>query len=244
MNSKSITILFIALLIIISKSNAMQWYTQQAGFWNQGSTWLGGIAPDNFPNDTINIQHAVALTQNLYLGSACLFKIEANGSICGHNTMLVPAGATLLKYGLLELDTLYIPGGNVNCNPPGNVILTVYGLISNGGSLSITCNFQVGPWFECQLPEYGFLTLNESNKIALDFNLHPNPANDFFMLNASKQSTKIQQIQVLDLSGKVMQIVENYDPNDPIWIGDLAHSLYFLRIKSEDNYYFKKIIHQ
>jgi hypothetical protein len=238
------SILLFCILLFSSKLYATQWYTQQNGFWNQGSTWLGGIAPDNFPNDTINIQHAVALTQNLYLGSDCFLKIESNGSICGHNNMLVPSGATLLKYGLLELDTLYIPGGSVTCNPPGNVILTVYGLLSNGGSLSITCNFQVGPWFECQLPEFGFLSLNEIDKKDLGFDLYPNPSNEFFILKAVEQATKVQQIQLLDLAGKIMLSVENYNPNDRICIKELPPSLYFLRIKSEDNYYFKKIIHQ
>lgn len=223
-------------------SSATQWVTQQPGFWNSGSTWVGGIAPDNFPNDTMHILHAVALNGNLYLGSECYFEIDSAGGICGHNTMLMPTGARLLKYGLLELDTLYIPGGTVQCYGPGNLTLTVYGLLSNGGSLTTQCNFQVGPWFECQLPEYGFLSLSEFTDRSFFPVVTPNPASTKIHLTLNEHPDPEDFLWLTDISGKTVYSTSLQDFKGTIEMESLPPSLYFLQVKIKNEYFSRKII--
>jgi len=239
---KIILLLIFQITLPCTNLLAARWYTQQAGFWDQNSTWMGGIAPTNFPNDSIFIRHAVAITHNLYLGSNCYFEIEAGGGICGHHSMHVPSGSKLIKYGLLELDTLNIPGGNVMCLPPGNVILTFNGFLSNGGTMSITCGFQVGPWFQCSLPEYGYLNLNELEAVELPFKILSNPAHETLRILLEQNPKNLDSIRLYDITGKTIKSINELTTSLTINIGDIKPSIYFIQFCINEKIFRQKII--
>jgi hypothetical protein len=155
--------------------------------------------------------------------------------------MQVPSGSTLIKYGLLELDTLNIPGGNVMCLPPGNVILTFNGFLSNGGTMSITCGFQVGPWFQCSLPEYGYLSINEPINSNLLFKVFPNPAKETLTIELKEGISSIDSFRIINVLGKTVIELSDLDLC-PINISHLLPSIYFVQLIKQGKIFQEKLI--
>jgi hypothetical protein len=144
------------------------------------------------------------LENNLFLYSGSFLRIDTAGGLCGHRNITVNANAKILKYGILELDSLKIPGGQVLCQATGEVVLTLYAIISNGGSLSVSgCSFSLGPWFNCVLPAYHFAIGIEEEMMNPDIKIFPNPNSGIFEIS-EVDITKKSQLIITDLLGKII----------------------------------------
>ena len=202
---------FIALVFVFKTTVAGTWETVTFGYWNQPGVWLGGIVPPYNCSDTIQIKHAVVLDATLTLLANAFLKIDSSGGICGHEKITVNSNARIIKYGILELDSLDIAGGAVNCHPPGSVVLTLNAILTISGSsfTSGGCSVAVGPWFNCLLPEYFFTGTESISENYFPFSLSPNPNTGSFTASFSENligknlqifsvlGTKVFQTQIL-----------------------------------------------
>jgi hypothetical protein len=225
-------LLWVSILIFSPKiSNANTYITAVNGNWNNQGCWANSFIPLFTINDTVIIKHHIVLPSNLTLLNGAYILIESTGGLCGHIEIELNTGATLIKYGILEIDVLNQSGGIVSLYPPGNTIFTQYGSLT-GGSFNNTSNLSVGPWFECQMPEYQFLNgLNEHKK--LSFNIYPNPIlasiNIDLAINVKSYDVFIYNLQGVlvfqnQYSGKQKQIEAN----------SLVTGTYFLKITYDE----------
>ncbi|MCW3071240.1 MAG: hypothetical protein JWO44_1130 [Bacteroidetes bacterium] len=199
---KSLFGLFLFLLVA-NTGFSTSWTSVAAGFWNDPSTWSTNTIPPYSSSDTFYIKHPVAFQDNLFFNNAALLKIDSAGGLCGHHNITAATGSTILKYGIIELDTMNIPGGHVNFYAPGQAIFTMNGTLSSGGSLSVSgCSLAVGPWFECVQPTFSFtIGITEYNKETV--HVFPDPATDHFTFSFQ---TDLQNawLQITDISGRAV----------------------------------------
>jgi hypothetical protein len=221
-------LLLFCLLVISSFSFSVTWKTVSTGFWNNPYVWSTGTVPPYSSADTFLIRNPVAITNDLFFQSGAFVKIDSSGGICGHYNATVFSGAKILKHGILELDSLKIPGGQVTCLSPGEVILTQYGIITAGGSLTVNgCSLSVGPWFECIQPAYSFIIGIEEPNVKDPIKIFPNPGNGVFELRLDTD-TKFKKLIVSDLWGRTCfeQTIENNSENSLFDISLLKNGLY------------------
>lgn len=207
---------------------ATTYTTAVNGNWNNIGCWVGGAVPSFDCADSIIIKHHLILPSNLVLQSGAYLIIESNGGLCGHFQINVNNGVNLLKYGILEIDALNQSGGAVTLLPPGNTIFTQYGLIT-GGTFDNTSNFMVGPWFECQLPEYQFLNGLDDHLTNLKLQIFPNPATNYLTLNLPA-STAVYNVLIFDDKGSIVYQKEINHSQNRINIEELITGLYFIQL--------------
>ena len=182
---KSSIAVFAFLFIILLSTSARNFTTVSYGYWEDGATWLGGTAPDTLiAGDTIIIKHPVIFQHDLSFSKQSLLQVDSTGgAICGHKNIKVYNGARLISYGLVEADSLIIPGGSVLLYLPGSLIITnevkmtVSGAVfkNNGSAVA------VGPWFNCHLPEYQiFSGIGTAHPGNLKITVIPDPGRGIF----------------------------------------------------------------
>jgi len=212
--------------------NATNFTTAVNGNWSNQGCWVNGAIPSFVNSDTVIIKHHIVLPSNLTLLNGAHLQIESTGGLCGHVQLFVNTGTSVIKFGILEIDVLNMTGGTVDLLPPGNTIFTQYGLLS-GGVFNNTSNFFVGPWFECQMPEYQFLNgLNDKhNSVAIK--IFPNPVEQLIyidMPNHVKESTCL----IFDSKGALLLQKQLIQPQKQIDVSELQQGLFFLQIISNE----------
>jgi hypothetical protein len=241
MKTKKIAFFIIVCFVLTNTSVATTWQTVSNGFWNVGAVWLGGIAPPYTSSDTFLIKHPILLNDRLTLTSGSYFKIDSAGGICGHERVIVNANAKIIKYGILELDTLSIPGGIVNCYSPGLVILTQYGNVSNGGSFYVNTSLAVGPWFDCHFPEYSFLIGVHETNFYQELSVFPNPVQNELNLAFNDFNNQLKEITIIDGIGREIKSISSKENNVKIEMENLVSGFYVLQCKiimPDNRYYF------
>ncbi|MEO8151177.1 MAG: T9SS type A sorting domain-containing protein [Bacteroidia bacterium] len=205
MKNRIIVFLF---LIIVSASSlkATVWTTVSTGYWNDPAIWSAGIVPLYSTTDTFDIQHYIVMEDNLSFNTGSQLVIESTGGICGHHNITINANVPVVKYGILEIDTLLVNGGQVNCYAPGRVTLTCAGIVTGAGAYFVVngCSMFVGPWFDCVQPEYSFtLSAIEEQNENTDFDLFPNPNDGSFVLSLHQHFSDAH-IMLIDLTGRIV----------------------------------------
>jgi len=236
-----IVLLFITCIAYQAKSNT--WVNISSGYWDNPFIWQGGISPPCTLSDTIIINHPVAIKENILLNSNAYIFIDSTGGICGHHNITVMSGAKILKLGILEIDSLKIPGGIVNCSGNGEVILTLNGIISNGGSFSVNdCSLSVGPWFNCVQPAFAF-TLNVEEINESLFTLFPNPTSDILTITTPSAQQKQILISIYNMQGQEMisSLFQNKN-TIALDVSALAKGIYLVQVQRENRIVKKKLI--
>ncbi len=179
-------------------SHSATFHTIANGYFNQPSVWQNGNIPPLSSSDSIMIHHDIALTDDLELINGGHLEIDSSGGICGHITLTMGVNSTMLKYGYCQIDTLLIPGGDVDFYPPGFSIFAMWAQLSNGGSFSLNgSGLVVGAWFQCQKGPTGV------NEIIFDeIIIYPNPVIDEIILPF--RNDEMEQIRIYDLTGKMV----------------------------------------
>jgi hypothetical protein len=225
--------LLVALFIFSFKvSKAFTFITAFNGNWNNQGCWFGGALPSFNIADTVIIKHHIVLPSNLTLLNGAHLQIESTGGLCGHVQLFVNTGTSVIKFGILEIDVLNMTGGTVDLLPPGNTIFTQYGLLS-GGVFNNTSNFFVGPWFECQMPEYQFLNgLNDKhNSVAIK--IFPNPVEQLVYIDMPNH-VKESSCLIFDSKGALLLQKQLRQPQKQIDVSELQQGLFFLQIISNE----------
>jgi len=226
-------------LLIFSQLKAATCTTAVSGNWSNQGCWANGAIPSFNNSDTIIINHFIILPANLTLLNGAHLFIESTGGICGHVYIFMNTGSSILKYGILEIDALDMTGGIATLLPPGNTIFTQYGQLSGSAELINTSNLSVGPWFECQMPEYQFV--NGLNSILKNekINTYPNPTNKILNIDLPKNKNNYL-IKVIDSKGTLameQQLIYNQNQLD---ISALKQGMYFIEIISDKSYFTAK----
>ena len=228
------------ILLFVKTSKSTTWETISSGFWNNPSIWSTGIAPPLVSADTFNITYHVAIQNNLAFNSGALLNIDSTGGICGHHKMTIYTGAKLMKYGILELDSLHISGGIGNLYSPGQVILTVNGYITGGSLSSFGCPFSVGPWFNCAQPEYSFVNGIEEINTLNSIQICPNPTNNYSTISYELFENCGVEILLLDVLGKEITLLKSNQSSGKYNLTinsndlNLAKGMYFVKLKLDD----------
>ncbi len=212
--------------------NATNFTTAVNGNWSNQGCWVNGAIPSFVNSDTVIIKHHIVLPSNLTLLNGAHLQIESTGGLCGHVQLFVNTGTSVIKFGILEIDVLNMTGGTVDLLPPGNTIFTQYGLLS-GGVFNNTSNFFVGPWFECQMPEYQFLNgLNDKhNSVAIK--IFPNPVEQLIYIDAPNH-VKETTCLIFDSKGALLLQKQLIQPQKQIDVSELQQGLFFLQIISNE----------
>ena len=213
------------------------WTTISRGYWNSAQVWSGGIVPPYTSSDTFIIQHPVAFSDNIVLNAGAFIRIDSTGGLCAHKNITVNAGANVTKYGMLEVDTLYIPGGDVSCNIPGKVVLWRYAIITNSGSFSSNCALNVGPWFECSRPFFEFMGIAE-NESEYTISIFPNPANDKLQIEMQSRF----DIEIYDLKGGVINKFEACENKIAVDVSMLVRGIYFIKVTTVNGISLRKFL--
>ena len=228
------------LIFIHIKLYATTYTTAVNGNWNNPGCWLNAAVPNLSFSDTIIIKHHIVLSADLTLLNGAHLSIESTGGICGHVQFFVQANAGILKYGILEIDVLNMTGGDVNLLPPGNAIFTQYGVLT-GGSLHTSCDLSVGPWFDCQMPEYQFLNgLNDTYE-KLDLNLFPNPSMDNIAIDLPASATPFQLI-ITDVDGAIVLQKQMDYKHSSLNLSELKPGLYHIQLIGQATHAVAKFI--
>jgi len=230
-------LVFFALTFHLAKSTT--WVTISSGFWNNPSTWSTGIVPPFNSSDTFRIKHPVAFGNNLVFNSGAFLKIDTTGGLCAHNSITLKSGAKCTMYGLLEIDSLLIPGGQASLLSPGAVTLTCYGILSLGGSLSVTSALMVGPWFSCRSPEFLFAGIDELSK-SISLKVYPNPTLNTLHIETQQNEFENSEIEITNSIGKcVLKTLYS----ETIDISKLSQGFYNLKIIAQNRLiYYSKFI--
>ncbi len=228
---------FILGMLIFHSAKSTTWVTVSSGYWNSPSVWSSGVVPPHSSSDTFHIKHPIIITSSLAFNSNALFQIDSFGGICGHYTVTCSTGARIIKFGILELDSLLIPGGMVNCYPPGQVILTWAAIIWNSGALnSYGSSLAVGPWFNCVQPAYSFEAGIEEISGG-SFSISPNPLTFQTTLTFSEEQKNIL-VKITDVLGKEIRTINFSGKELIIEKGEMGKGIYFVEITSSPSLFF------
>jgi hypothetical protein len=237
MSRKKLALINLLLIFLLPSAICTTWTTVSEGYWNNPLVWSGGTVPSYTCSDTFLIKHYIAFTNNIELNAGAFIFIDSIGGLCAHRDITVNTGARIIAYGLFEVDSLFIRGGQTNYNIPGAVILWRSAIISNGGSFNSNCSFSVGPWFDCRRPEYDFTGLSENaNKNIIS--IFPNPTSFNLNIEAPQKS----EIEILNIEGQIIKSITANENNTTIDISDFARGMYFVYVITENGIAIKKFI--
>lgn len=152
---------------------AATYSTTGSGYWNDPACWQNGqIPPLAAGTDSIFILHDLQFLQPLDLPGATYMLIQSTGSVCGHYQVTIHTGAELLNYGSVNADTVALPGGHLTNFSSGSMIITVFGIVNNGGAWNnLGGSLAVGQTFTCNGKNSG---IAQGEKPA-PLSIYPNP---------------------------------------------------------------------
>ena len=220
--------LILSLLLMSLNGLAVTYTTNSQGYWHESSSWVNGDIPPYICSDTIIIQHSITFTDHLTLENGAYMEIESQGGLCGHQNLYL-VNSQLIKYGILQIDTMDINSSIVNCYPPGEVIATgqimMYGA---GHSFSLSCPLAVGPWFECGSTFHPVEVVELSDS---HMKIFPNPAKN--EINVETTGIENAQISIYNLNNELLHSSKsNYTHKTTIDISNLPSGMYLLTISN------------
>ena len=237
MSRKKLALINLLLIFLLPSAISATWTTVSEGYWNNPLVWSGGTVPSYTSSDTFLINHYIAFTNNIELNAGAFIFIDSTGGLCAHRDITVNIGASIVAYGLFEVDSLFISGGQANYNIPGAVILWRSAIISNGGSFNSNCSFSVGPWFDCRRPEYDFTGLSENANENI-ISIFPNPTSYKLNIEAPQKS----EIDILNIEGQILKSISATENNTTIDISCFAKGMYFVKVKNKNGVVVKKFV--
>jgi len=239
MKASILTILCICWLLAPSFSKT--YITLSEGYWANGSTWQGGIAPGLLlSGDTVIVQQPVIFDNSITLGAGTVLQVDSGGALCGHAKIIVNSGAKLVSRGLVEADTLLIPGGNVLLYIPSQLIISIEAILTQTGASLVSngSTIEVGPWFTCHLPEFNkFSGIEKTIYEPKYFYISPNPNNGSFRISGSRLVPH-SILFVKDLTGRnilTKQIEKDENEVEIVTMPNFCNGIYLFEIISPDS---------
>lgn len=100
------------------------------------------------------------------------------------------------------------------------------------GLVLLFCSgYDVGSTLFLDNVSFDFETIVKTNKSVNDFNIYPNPANNFFICNFEKSQNIAAYIEIIDLQGRIVKRICNENSKEilKIDISNLSKGLYYVR---------------
>ena len=228
-------IILLALVIfwVNRDAKAITYYSVKDGYWNNTTTWQGGVLPDLA--DTVIIRHIVIFTQDLNVPSTGYIQIDSAATLCGINSIETDCGSYFYNWGTVKADTVIITdGGNygfihaLNQYSVSPCLITTY----IGAAL-------IGGTFSCILPT-SIIEQDVSDEVEL--NVIPNPFFDRlnFDLISETQEDNLTII-LLDYTGRI--ILKNIvDKTGHLDLSSLSSGIYILKVLHNERWYVKSVI--
>lgn len=212
-------------VLFLSQLNAKTYHSFQKGDWSNKYTWTNEDKPAFSFGDTIYISHYVLLDSSLSLTQGAYLQIDSSGSLCGHKILTGNSQSMIYKYGLLQVDSIFLVGGKAIMDGPESVVVWRQISIAGTGASYYQKggHTEVGPWFECRKrpSENGLSAISY-----LDHTIYPNPNQGHFYLDLPIQGNGYT-LKVFDASGK--SILETACPvaGQEISLGPVNPGLYY-----------------
>jgi hypothetical protein len=240
MNKKISTFAALCFLLQFLSASGTTWKTVSNGYWNNSSTWQGGVAPPYNCADSILIENPILLDADLVLEAGGYMRVDSiAGGICGHKNMTVQSGAEVWNYGLVQLETLSLSGGGFYCMSPGYVVITASASVLDGGYLSVmeSSYMAVGPWFDCEVPLFAFALGVEDGLVSPDMRLFPNPFSNSATLQTSRPLSNAT-LTIYNSLGQIADQRKNISGNSiEVNRENLSSGIYFIRISDGGTIY-------
>jgi hypothetical protein len=222
-------------MLVFQSAKSTTWYAVSDGYWNSPAVWSTGAVPPYISADTFQIQSHVIISSNLILNPTGQMTIDANGGICGHKKMICYANTRVTKYGVLQLDSMEVRGGVVNCYAPGLVILSHYAFVVGSGSSFVIngCSLNVGAWFNCTQPEFAFQLAGIDEQSSAAIFIYPNPSNGIFKINLAGK--KLKTVFLFNILGDVLfQTNASTNTTFNIDISQASPGVYYVKALSDN----------
>lgn len=234
--------ILIPLLVLFSlfrpfSTPANNYYSSASGFWNSPACWQNGQIPPLLGGDSIFIQHAIMFQQPLILISSTVITIDTNASLCGHYQVTIPTGSDIHNYGEFDSDTVTLPGGHLYNYATGSMIVSYFGLITNGGGWhNYAGALQVGASFTCGGKNN---SIDELSRTAI--NVFPLPAqNGLPVYIALPAGSGMTLVRIYSLSGEE---IAQYGVNENSFTPEhLPCGYYLLLITDEEKRFTGKLL--
>lgn len=209
--------------LFLSQLNAKTYRSYQKGDWSSKFTWAGEDKPAFSFGDSIYISHYVMLDSSLYLSQGAYLQIDSSGSLCGHKVITGSSQSLIYKYGLLQVDSIFLLGGKAIMDGPEPVVVWRQVSISGTGASYYQKggHTEVGPWFDCRTrpSENGLSSIAK-----LDHAIYPNPNQGVFKIEMPVGCDNCS-FEVFDASGKV--ILETSATGQEINLSSANPGLYY-----------------
>ena len=238
----SIKFYLIVLLCFISNIGFAKVYqTQRSGAYTDSFSWLNNQAPGLTSSDTILIKDFIDLSNTMTLKSGAYMEIDTGGRLCGHQTATIESGARLISYGILQLDSLQVYGGNVEVKGPGTTIFTRSVILQiAGASFKVSgSRVSVGPWFVCANPQQDGAVKSFNKKNALP--VFPNPCADKIQFQIDPSLIN-QPLVLYDMNGKIIFETMTSSERMIIDVSQLPNGIYWLQILAKQEAMQQQII--
>jgi hypothetical protein len=178
------------------------------------------IENSNSPNSTTTSHYYYSVKADAWGTLKLLNKIHYNTIRLMTTTMALDSSNTIIGY----IDTSYTW---YKSNYFGDLLEMSSFWHNNNGTLTNYKSSYISPYGLEYLP--GIVGVKE-NKLSANISISPNPAKEFFKMNANE---RISSIEVLDFRGILLKTFLKPKQSDEYYIGDLAKGLYFVRIHAD-----------
>jgi len=150
------------------------------------------------------------------------FYVHDNGSQPIHNATLVLNNDTLTTDANGYLTTQWVSGST------NTYVLTASGFLPLSGSITIA-NHDTIIYFTLLNDTTGIYEIDD----ALTITLYPNPVEDLLHIRFEQDHGNLKQIELISLSGQIMQSEKTSAPFVTIDVTSMKRGLYFIRIMDD-----------
>jgi hypothetical protein len=229
MNSRNCLLLLFAFITVLT-ARPTTWTTIHNGNWTIDSIWNTGIAPSYSGSDTIIIKDTVYFDHDVHLYNGGLLQIDSNrGALCGHQLMTIHTGAKLNKYGALDLDTLYLDGGNGYFT--GEML--AFRIEMKNGAYAFFTSFSMLGWDTCFIP-FPYPEPQIDSVINYEYEIYPNPSDGNFKLEYSQPNQSM--FYLFDEIGQIISssTIAGTSGLKNFMFNNLNCGVYYWKIVSDD----------
>lgn len=230
--------------------------------------WHRQLAVSSYSQSNFSLSTA---TPGLTIGTLSIDNVDWESFNSGRGFYSYDASVTVINNGQVTLDSfylfnltigvqcagysLYTKYTNMNLQPGSEVTVELGGVNDNGGLdgdvnfcvRAIVPNSDLEPDlsdnYACQLFS-GFLSTPEHTLPDANWSVYPNPTADFLSFNIPMQAGTSANLEIKDLSGRVISQQQVFRENGELDVSELVPGVYFLSLEIDGVFGHKRFVKQ